>query len=67
MKYPKNNAGLRAQLNIMQYMLHVIKEISVQVILLQKITSDLLVTSQRILSILILLFCITTSFWEKHA
>ena len=38
MKYPKNNAGLRAQLNIMQYMLHVIKEISVQVILLQQIT-----------------------------
>ena len=65
MKYPKNNAGLRAQLNIMQYMLHVNKEISVQVILLQQITSDLvtlLVTSQQILSILILLFCITTSF-----
>ena len=65
MKYPKNNAGLRAQLNIMQYMLHVNKEISVLVILLQQITSDLvtlLVTSQQILSILILLFCITTSF-----
>ena len=65
MKYPKNNAGLRAQLNIMQYMLHVNKEISVQVILLQQITNDLvtlLVTSQWILSILILLFCITTSF-----
>ena len=65
MKYPKNNAGLRAQLNIMQYMLHVNKEISVQVILLQQITSDLvtlLVTSQRILSIFILLLCITTSF-----
>ena len=63
MKYPKNNAGLRAQLNIMQYMLHVNKEISVQVILLQQITSDLvtlLVTSQRILSILILLFCMTS-------